>query len=88
MIYKGHEIEGNLEFVFGNDKKVDAFTVFAKIVEQDTYFVTVARYQNFGKLRISDDTLFQSEFNMHYNPIEADPPRKEEKSKITRELTF
>lgn len=66
MVYREKELAGDFQFIFTKDnvapERIDGFTVFANVVEQDEYFVTVARYQNFGRLRISDITISTGEF--------------------------
>lgn len=87
MIYQGRELANDFEFMYG-EGSVDEFSIFANILEQDEYFVTVARYQNYGKLRISDTTLSKTEFYESYTPISEDPPKELAGTKRTVQLEY
>ena len=87
MVYQGKELAGDFEYMYG-EGSVDEFTIFANIVEQDNYFITIARYQNYGKLRISDTTLFKTEFYAFYTTIYEDPPKEMTGVKKTVQLVY
>lgn len=81
MTFQGKELAGEFRFML-DDERIDVFTTFANVIEQDEYFITVARYQNFGELRISDVTLSRWEFEEAYSPIEPDVKKRTVQMKI------